>query len=485
MLGSTPGSAAGALSNSSGGGAPISGRAGPTAPHVPSTVSNPLTASEPIQPPAGYAAPVPQPTFVSPSYGTYELPADGEDDGPPDGMTLDQAIERLLASNLDLRGKAFEIPQAEADILNAGLRANPVFYADAQLVPYGTYTRNRPGGQTQYDVNVSYPLDVSRKRPSRLLYASRLKEVIEAQYLDEVRRAIDQLYGAFVTVQSARQTVRYAESAVKGFERFAAVTEELYKRDQNTRADVANVKSKLYGAQVGLIDAREALKKAKRDLGTQLNLPPTQAEVLEIRGGFEDHSPPPPPEKELIDMALQFRPDLMAFRLGVRTAEANVRLQKANRFSDVYVLYQPYTYQDNSPFGLKSPTSWALGVTVPLPLYNRNQGGIVRSQLNVLQSSNELKMLERQIITEVQQALNEYQVTKRMVAEIRGKIVPAAYMVREDTARLYKGGEVNVLVFLEAQRNYQDTVKQYKDTVIRHRRSMLGLNTVVGRRIFP
>src|SRR4029077_15119242 len=96
-----------------------------------------------------------------------------------------------------------------------------------------------------------------------------------------------------------------------------------------------------------------------------------------------------PPTDELIQIAQAFRPDIAAFRLGVKSAEANVRLQLANRFTDVYVLYQPYTLQDNSPYGLKSPTSWALGVTVPLPVYNRNQGGIARAKMNVTQSQIE------------------------------------------------------------------------------------------------
>ena len=71
-------------------------------------------------------------------------------------------------------------------------------------------------------------------------------------------------------------------------------------------------------------------------------------------------------------------------------AEADVRLAKANAFSDVYVLWQPYTFQDNSPYGLKSQYSWALGVTVPLPIYNRNQGGISRAKINVTQSQIQL-----------------------------------------------------------------------------------------------
>ena len=52
-------------------------------------------------------------------------------------------------------------------------------------------------------------------------------------------------------------------------------------------------------------------------------------------------------------MGLSSRPDLNANRLGLTRAHADVKLARANRFSDVYLLYQPYTLQNNSPFGLK------------------------------------------------------------------------------------------------------------------------------------
>ena len=140
---------------------PISGRTGATGVTRPGIGLEPGLGAGPNDQPQGMAAPRSRPTRPRRTARTRSRPA-ADDDGPPDGLTLDQAIERMIRENLDLRGKFYEIPQAQADILTAGLRANPVFYADAQLVPYGRYTRDRPGGQTQYDVNISYPLDVSR-----------------------------------------------------------------------------------------------------------------------------------------------------------------------------------------------------------------------------------------------------------------------------------------------------------------------------------
>ncbi len=91
-----------------------------------------------------------------------------EDEGPPDGLTLDSAIQQMLAANLDVLALKYEIPQADADILTAGLRSNPLIYGDTQFIPYGAFTSQRPGGPTQYDLNITYPLDVSHKRQARV-----------------------------------------------------------------------------------------------------------------------------------------------------------------------------------------------------------------------------------------------------------------------------------------------------------------------------
>ena len=77
----------------------------------------------------------------------------------------------------------------------------------------------------------------------------------------------------------------------------------------------------------------------------------------------------------------------------MQAATANVKLQQANRFSDAYLLYQPYTFQNNAPFGKQSGTSWAVGITVPLPFYNRNQGNIERARINVTQTQQQLAFL--------------------------------------------------------------------------------------------
>jgi outer membrane protein, heavy metal efflux system len=484
-LGPTPGAGGGAMGNQPGtADATIGGRPGPSVPRVPSSITRPGP---------GFGAPAPRgitlppalPITEAPLYGTLAIPTGGEEEGPPDGLTLDQAIERLIRENISLRSRFLEIPKAQADILTASLRANPLFYADAQQVPYGNFSERRPGGPTQYDVSLTHPLDVNGKRRARTVVAGRARRVLEAQYQDAVRIEIDNLYTAFVDVLAARETLRYARTSAAGLRDVVAKTRTLLKNETITEADYYQVANQLEAAEVGVMDAEEAYRDAKRTLGGLLNIPPEQAEALEMRGTIRDLVPPPPPAEALTGMALVARPDLVAFRLGIALAEANVRLAEANRFSDLYLLYQPYTFQNNAPFDAKSAHAWAVGLTVPLPLYNRNQGNIQRARITVTQVKLDLTDRERQAAIEVRKAAREYAVSRATVERVERGLLPSARRVLDTILVQFTEGEVDALAYLNAQRSYNDIVRQYRDTVVRHRRSMLRLNTVIGRRLLP
>ncbi|MDB5352442.1 MAG: outer membrane protein [Planctomycetota bacterium] len=431
------------------------------------------------------AAPTALPNAEIPVYGSLDFPTVIDDPGPPNGLTLDGSIERLVRENLYLKAAAFELPQAEADVLTASLRANPIFYADSQLIPYGQYSRARPGGQTQYDVNISYPLDVSRKRQARTTVAQRAKRVLEQQYRDAVRLQIDNLYTVYVDVLAARATLRYSEASVEGLDKILVPVRRKFELGGSNKPDYLRVTVLRETAENGRLDAETQLRKAKRSLANLLNIPPDQAESLDLQSPLRDTAPPAPPEETLIQNALASRPDLIAYRLGVLRAEADVTLAKRNRYQDVYVLMQPYTFQDNTPNGLKSATSWALGVTVPIPIYNRNQGNIMRAELNVGQTHTQLAGQIRQVITDVELADREYRVTRDAAERFSTILAPLAREILETAQRRYTLGEDSLIIFLYARNEYVSIVKQNLDTIIRHRRAMLDLNTAVGQRILP
>ena len=462
---------------------PLSGAVGPTGPRVPASISMP-PGQAPL-PAESMLLPTPLQLPAPPAYGTLDFPTLAEDVGPADGLTLDEAIERLVRENLQLKGQFLEIPQAEADVLTASLRANPILYADTQMVPYGKYSRQRSGGPTQYDLNISYPIDITRKRQARTAVAQRAKHSIELQYQNEVRKLIGNLSTVYVGVVASRQRLRFAQASLDGLDQILRPLGEQETVGRITAADVNRVR--LQRETTGLLvnDAEEALRQAKRDLGTLLNVSPEESGELEVRASIRVESPPPPPVDTLIQIALAERPDLMSFRSGLQRAEAEVRLAHANRLNDVYLLYQPYTFQDNSPFGLKSATSWAAGITVPLPIYNRNQGNIQRARINVAQTQIEIDQLAREVVNEVQQAERDYHVSRAAIDRIDTTLRPAAEQVLQTIKRQYDEGSIDVISYISARHEYNQVVRQYLDTLIRHRLATLNLNQALGRRLLP
>ncbi|MHB1557479.1 MAG: hypothetical protein ACYC61_08370 [Isosphaeraceae bacterium] len=166
LLGRPPGSGGTSSVNLPGATGILTGRPGVTTyKGVPMNIGTPANQAGPTIQQQAISAPDIQPISAPsvPLFGTLDIPAGAEEDGPPDGLTLDRAIEVTLERSRDLQGKFHEIPMARADTLQASLRYNPIFYWDAQLLPYGQYNKLYLGGPPQYDLNVTYPLDISRK----------------------------------------------------------------------------------------------------------------------------------------------------------------------------------------------------------------------------------------------------------------------------------------------------------------------------------
>ncbi len=410
-----------------------------------------------------------------------------EEEGPPEGLTWDQSMERLVQASIVLRARALDIPQAQADVLTAGMHANPIVYFDRQLIPYRPYNlTTNPGGPSQYDLNVAYPVDLSGKRQARIDVACSARRVVEALYQDAVRQEVDHLGRAYVDVLAAQLVLSNIQD---GLERIDLIWQQQVQAGAKTAREADSQKRQIllqkHTLALAQTDAETALTASKRNLALLLNLPLEQAPLLELRGSIRDKAPAAPPLPQLIASALANRPDLAAYRLGARRATADVRLSKANVLPDVYLLYQPLTYQDNSPFNAPSSRSWAAGATVVLPLFDRNQGNIRRAQLNADQSRLEFEAIELRVRAEVEAAYEEYLATNRGIQQIEQEIVPDIEKTLGENLQNFREGKLDAPNYLNTLREMDDLGRQYRELLIRHRRSMLSLNTSVGVRVLP
>ncbi|MGC8641530.1 MAG: TolC family protein [Isosphaeraceae bacterium] len=406
------------------------------------------------------------------------------DEGSPDGLTLDQAIERVVRCNPELRSKYLEIPQAQADVLTEGLRENPLLFYSSDGVPYGGYSRTRPG-DINHGVSVVFPIDYSGKRRARTAVAEREKSELEAQYRNAVRQTIDEMGQAYVRVLVQRRSVRSAGQTLGLLDQLLARARAKVPRgdEQEELIDDLTIEREL--AAKSWRDEKGRYEAEKEKLGDLLDLSDQETQALELRGAIHDLGPRLPPIDVLISIALGQRPDLAAYHLGTHRAQAMLIREQAERFPNAYFLYTPFEYRDNSQVGQNSARSWGAGLFVSAPLFNHNQGNLKRARLNIDQSQIEAAAMEKRVIAEVRQAAREFDDSYEDASRWKEVVLPAVRRKSDRAWRRYASGKLAAREFLDRERENGGLLRQYADTLGRHRLNALKVNTAVGRRVLP
>ena len=379
--------------------------------------------------------------------------------------------------SLDLRSKFLEIPLARADVLTLGFRNRPERDTNGQIVPYGHFTKNRHGDQINYDTNISHPVDYSLKRQARIVDTTRPQRVIEAQYQEVARVLIIDVCANFLDVQAAQEFVRRARESSVDLKRFLGVTVAQITKGIRSQKDVNQVKAALHSADLRSEAARGDLERKKRVLGALLKLSPGEANRLEVVGSLDVQPVSLPASDGLICLALETRPEIAAFRLGQDRTQAKLA---TTGVPDLYTLYQPHAFRDGT-LGLKAPTIWELGVTVPVAVGDSNRAS--RARLNLDQTRAQLTVLERQVTEDVTRVRREYELALAEVRKIENEVLPSARQVRDKTARAYDDGHLGVDALLECLENHRKVDYSYVDLLTRFRGICLYLNTAVASRI--
>lgn len=433
----------------------------------------PAQPDEPLPPPHRLSEPAMSPELLR------EL---GEE--PLVGLSLDQAIERLLIANVELAARFQDIPKARADVLTAGLRTDPVLFFSASPIAYNRFSPQRPGS-TVYDVTVVQSLDVSGKHRNNKRVTQKQLPILEARYQDVARRTIDRLYLAYVNVLEAQAMRAAAQANLQRLTKAAKTSKEQVGQGRRPATDGTRASLRRAAADLAVQRAEATVLHTRRNLSVLLALPSGEADQLRVCGSLFLPSPPPPGIEELIEIARRARPDLRAVQLSVDLARATVRREQAEELEDFFLFFTPYQATDSTPEGKQVAHAWEIGVLIPIPSFNRNQGEIARARVNVTQWRIEVDRAEQEILDEVRRAASEDTVSRQIVAQYERDVLPAARRLRDDAYRRFAEEGQDVGSYLSSQRDYDDALQTYLEALARRRRAALRLNTAVGQRILP
>lgn len=397
---------------------------------------------------------------------------------PPEQITLSQAVQEALDRNLGLLAERFNLSIADARIITAKLRPNPVFSAglDGQEVVHNGYYD--ASGAPQVNFRFDYLLERGQKRERRIEVAQATREVSQLQLLNTTRQLVLDVQNAFVDLLVAKENLALARENLKAFEGIVDVNAARVRA-----GDLAQVE--LVRSRVAALQFQNAVRQAE----SRLRVASTRLQMLmgrvafpaafdvsgELRRGPASYS-----LEELRTQALELRPDLLALRRDALRAQAEVRSQLAQGKVDYTVGAQYHQLYD-----IAHANALSLFFSTPIPIFNKNQGEIERARREQEQAEMRIRAQQAQVESEVRNAWIQYSTSRDLLESIERDLLGQAQEVRATMEYSYRRGEASLVELLDAQRAFNDARQSYNDARADYARSLYLMDSISGKGVTP
>ncbi|MBA2527053.1 MAG: TolC family protein [Pyrinomonadaceae bacterium] len=431
------------------------------------------------QDPASVAKARVEPTVVSgtaaPTSPTLSVYFD-----PLQGTSSNDLVRRALASNGELAAARLEIERARGRLRQAGLRPNPALDFEQTT---GRFT-GAPG-ESEISVGLALPLELGGKRRKRIELAQAEFQAVEAEVADRERRLTNEVRVLYVeALASLRelgtledlnnldlQTTRFVQARVNEGETAPIELNQL-------RVEVDRLRSRR-----ALVEGR--LQASLLRLKSLTGVPP--AELLRLSEDIATPLLPTPPTsvEAAIDVAFRTRPDLRFARLNEEVAQAGLRLARAQGVPDV-TPFTRYSYGrsvfDDTPVGVLRDRDKLLtfGVSVGIPIFNRNQGGKMEAAAAISQARRRREFLEAVVRAEVQSTYARYEAARAAVTIFEQGVIPRSTENIRTIRAAYQIGAFSIGDLLSEQRRLVDAQREFTEALAERYRALADLQAAIG-----
>jgi cobalt-zinc-cadmium efflux system outer membrane protein len=395
----------------------------------------------------------------------------------PPALTIPQAVQEALEHNLNLLAERYNVSVAEARVITAGLRPNPVLSTSANIVDHTIFR----SGTNPYDeaVRLDFVFERGGKRERRLEVAENARAVAQLQLLNTIRTLMLDVEKACVEVLLAKANVALAQENLQSLNSVVEIN------THRVRAgDLAEVE--LTRTQLAALQFQNQVRKSESDLivarkelqallGRSL-----QEGTVDVVGDLRREGQPVN-QDAVLHQALTLRPDFQALQREQARSTAELRLQIAQGKVDYTIGAEYHRQQGN----VREGSVFSLYFSAPLPVFNRNQGEIARAQQEQEQIAVKLRALETDIHKEVQTTSQRYTTTQEIMQRIETQMLEQAQEVRNIMEYTYRRGSSSLVEFLDAQRTFNETRQNYNEARADHAKSLYQLDAVSGASVNP
>jgi cobalt-zinc-cadmium efflux system outer membrane protein len=395
-------------------------------------------------------------------------------------LSWQQVRQRFEQNNPTLLAGELGIDESKAQEITAYLRPNPNFTLSTdgtQITRYkGVW---QPFTGTQFAAIASYLHERRHKRELRLESAQKATGIAVSGEADLMRSLLFALRAAFVQTLQQKAIFELAKENLAYYDHVLDVNRERYKAGGIAQVDLDRLELQRVNYESDLQTAEESLETAKIQLLMLLN-DRTPVDQFDVTGPF-DFSRQITPLDEVRQTALDNRPDLKAALQSVDKAKTDHRLAVANGSTDpTFSAWYTYNPSFNNPFAHQTVGA---SVSIPLRIFDRNQGEKLRTQLDIDRNAKLMEATRAQVFADVDSAYATVDSTVILLQPYKDKYLQQASRVRDTIAFSYEHGATSLLDFLNAQAEYRSVQVNYLNLVASYLNAASQLNTAVGREV--
>ena len=396
---------------------------------------------------------------------------EAQDRSVPTRLTLDLATEILLLRNPTILRERQNIAIARADVISARLRPNPEFGLNSESYPLFAANPGPFFQRQELILRVGQPIETAGKRRKRTRVAEQEVEVAGTFLQDTIRQLKLELGQRYYSAVLAKANLELARGVLNQFDEVIRLNEARYRQGEISGLDLNRVQTERLRFFNDVLDAELQLRNAKTALLELLGAADLSADV-EVAEPLQ-FQPLKGDLGELQSQALAARADLVAQRELLERDRRQKSVEEALAAPNITPFFG---YKRNETFN-----SVVFGIDVPLPFFNRNQGGIARVNALISQRQSEIERVRLQVQSEVQQAYQTVQSQEERVRVLDASYVPSARRARDIAQTSYRLGALDLIAFLDAERAYRETLRSYNRTLFDHQVAVFQLQAAVGK----
>ena len=393
-------------------------------------------------------------------------------------LTLQEAGQRFATCNLELIAERYNIDIAEAEVIQARLFENPVISLEQNVYNRLNGKYFDVGKEGEAVVEIEQLIYIAGQRNKRVRVEKLNKEMTVYQFEEVLRTLRSELNSKFIEIYYTRKSLSVYDKEIDYLERLLEAMKEQNEKGNISLLEKSRIQALLFSLQQERNDALNRLIALQGDMRLLLGLEADEAFEPVFDASVLKQMDTGAVSFAELSERLAGRPDMKMARTNIQVSRANVSLQKSLAFPEVSL---KGSYDRAGNF---CDNYFAVGLSISVPVFNRNQGNIKSARLAVLQNTNREELARRQAETELFTSYARLEKAVKLYRSSNFELERDFGTIIEGVNSNYQKRNISLLEFIDYYQAYKETCLQLYRTEKDVFLAMEEVNTVTGSDVF-